>query len=127
MAVVDPNAATRELLDEVLRTEFGAYVTVLASTSELGPMLRESLYDLVVVEVSRERIADAEAIRALKTLHADTPFLVLTAWGTDVDTIEEKVGAERVIAKPFQLRDVIAAVGDLVGVDPDEGTLPAPD
>ena len=125
--VADPNAATRELLTDVFRTEFGAYVTTLASASELGPMLQESVYDLVVIEVSRDRIADAEAVRALKALHAETPFLVLTAWGTDVDAIEEKVGAERVIAKPFALHDVIASAADLAGIDHDDRPGLVPD
>lgn len=116
--VVDPNAATRDLLSDVFRTELGAYVTTLTSPSELGPMLYESVYDLVVVEVSRDRIADADAVHTLKTLHAETPFLVLTAWGTDVEAIEEKIGAERVIGKPFSLHEVIAAAADLAGVDP---------
>lgn len=114
IAVADPNASTRELLSEVFRSELRAYVTTLASASDLGPMLRESRYDLVVIEISRDRLADAEAIRALKEAHRATPFLLLTAWGTDVELIEERVGADRVIAKPFALQEVIAAAAGLL-------------
>jgi DNA-binding response OmpR family regulator len=118
VVIADPNEATRDLLDDVYRSEFGAYVTRLGSVSELETAMTESVPALVVIEIGRDRLAEVEIVADLKRRHPRVPFLVLTAWGLRIENIEGKTGADVVIAKPFELEDVIVSSSRLLGTTP---------
>lgn len=113
IVVADPNESTRELLCVVFREEMNAWVTLLQNASELGPALREAIPALVVVEVGLDRVADVAVIAEIRRLHPGIPVLVLTAWGVDSAMAAERSAADTVIAKPFDLDDLIERAKEL--------------
>ena len=113
--VADPIGSTRDLLAEVLHEDLDAHVTTLASAGDLETATHETKPDLIVVEVGRDRVAEVEALRALKAANPAIPMLVLTAWQVARgEAIETRVGAEKVIHKPFELDEFIRATRELL-------------
>jgi len=108
IVIADPVASTRELLAEVFRSEFDAYLTLLDGTGKLLETLHEALPHLVVVELHVP--TDLEAVRAVKSDRrvGGVPVLALTAWLTHLkcaDAIE--AGSNVCLEKPFDLNELI--------------------
>jgi two-component system response regulator AdeR len=111
--ICDDEPPLRELVRAILGDRFG-YVeasdgeTALAQTRELRP-------DLVILDVMLPRRNGLEVLteirRSPELVH--TPVVVVTAW-THAETSALAAGANRVLGKPFDPDDLIAAVEELL-------------
>ena len=107
--VVDDEPDIRELMETYLTGE--GYRT---STAENGEMLRRLLaqepVDLVILDLGLPGEDGLSLTRYLRE-HYDTPVIIVTGKGETVDRIIGlEVGADDYIAKPFDLRELLARV-----------------
>lgn len=118
VVIADTVEETRELLGEICRTEFGAYVTshreahrVLKSVSEFTP-------NLIIVEVNQPADLETVQLLAARRDQSPIPILALTAWGPNTPLSCERIlasGAHVCIEKPFGLDEVIGHAETLLG------------
>jgi DNA-binding response OmpR family regulator len=67
-------------------------------------------FDLIVLDVMLPRMNGLDVLKALRATH-NTPVLMLTARGEDVDRIVGlEVGADDYLAKPFNTRELVARI-----------------
>jgi len=105
--VVEDDDVVRQLLGEVLGE--AGYTTVLVPTGEaaLAELDRQS-FDAVLLDLNLPGIQGMDVLRVGPTLQTDTPFIVMTAFGS-VDTAVEamKQGAFDYVSKPFRTDELL--------------------
>jgi two-component system, OmpR family, copper resistance phosphate regulon response regulator CusR len=68
-------------------------------------------YDLFILDVIIPGISGIDLCKKLKTLHANTPVLMLTALGTTDDKLSGfDAGANDYLVKPFEFRELLARI-----------------
>jgi DNA-binding response OmpR family regulator len=110
---VDDDAGLRELLQEYLSAQ-GYQVATVADGSAMDAHLSEYPVDLVILDLmlpGEDGLALARKLRA----RGDTPIIMLSARGEDVDRIIGlEVGADDYLAKPFNPRELLARIRALL-------------
>ncbi|MDP3774823.1 MAG: sigma-54 dependent transcriptional regulator [Gemmatimonadales bacterium] len=105
--VVEDDAVVRRLLEKVLTDE--GYETVgAASGEEALTELGRHLFDAVLLDLNLPGIQGMDVLAVGPTLQTDTPFIVMTAFGS-VDTAVEamKNGAFDYVSKPFRTDELL--------------------
>jgi two-component system alkaline phosphatase synthesis response regulator PhoP len=91
----------------------GHAVEVVASGSEVVPLLRRAPADLVVLDLmlpGMDGLMVCQAIRADPALAA-TPVLMLTARGEETDRVRGlELGADDYVTKPFSPKELVARI-----------------
>ena len=107
--VVDDDAALCRLVSRFLGAE--GYSVQTVQTSRLGvERALSGSYDLVVLDVMLPEIDGFEVLRRIRT-KSNTPVLMLTARGDDLDRILGlEMGADDYLPKPFNTRELSARV-----------------
>ncbi len=114
--VVEDEDDIRELLRYNLFRE-GYQVTTAASGEEALQEARDSLPDLVLLDLMLPGLDGLEVCRALKEepLTRKLPIVMLTAKGEEADIVTGlELGADDYITKPFSLRVLLARVRAVV-------------
>jgi CheY-like chemotaxis protein len=118
--IADPLPAVRELLKDAFRDELGAFVAAVGSGEELLRQLDELLPSLVVVEVARGE----QGLDVLRRIGAhpngrDLPVLAVVP-GTGELSCESAraAGCRDCLEKPFDVGELLARAGTLLGVAP---------
>jgi len=116
----------REVLARYLEAD-GFQVETAADGSEALEVAAASSPDLVLLDLMMPRVDGLEVMRRLRE-HDDTPVVLLTAKGEEVDRIVGlELGADDYVTKPFSPREVVARVravlrrGDRGATDEDPG------
>ncbi len=108
--IIDDDTRLTEMLGEYLTPE-GLAITAVPNGS-LG--LREAQtneYELIVLDVMLPGLSGFEVLRQLRESGANTPVLMLTARGDDVDRIVGlEMGADDYLPKPFNPRELLARI-----------------
>jgi CheY-like chemotaxis protein len=110
VVIADTIDSTRELLRMIFQDEFEAWVSMVDGGPGLMVAAHEAVADLIVFEIGPHPPLDLEVIARLKADPATqgVPVLCLTAWGAGLtDEQLERAGCDHVIAKPFELENVI--------------------
>ena len=104
--VVEDDAVVLGLLVKIL-TEAGYQVTGVPSGEAALGELDKQLFDAVLLDLNLPGVQGMDILSVGPTLQTDTPFIVMTAFGS-VDTAVEamKRGAYHYVAKPFKLDEV---------------------
>ncbi len=105
--VVEDDTVVRGLLEKVLADE--GYDTVgAASGEEALTQLGKHLFDAVLLDLNLPGIQGMDVLAVGPTLQTDTPFIVMTAFGS-VDTAVEamKNGAFDYVGKPFRTDELL--------------------
>ncbi|HEU4616598.1 MAG TPA: response regulator transcription factor [Gammaproteobacteria bacterium] len=124
--IIDDDARLTEMLAEYMAPE-GLSLTAISNGS-IG--LREAQtneYDLIVLDVMLPGLSGFEVLRQLRESGSNTPILMLTARGDDVDRIVGlEMGADDYLPKPFNPRELLARIKAVLRrtTDPGEDDVP---
>src|SRR5437879_89515 len=109
LLVVDDDKELCALLDEYLRRE--GLDLEFAHNGRMGlERFRQGGIDLVVLDVMLPGIDGFEVLRSIRK-QGNTPVIMLTARGEDVDRIVGlELGADDYLPKPFNARELVARI-----------------
>ena len=108
--VVEDDPAVRDALE--LALGFEGYIVETARDGGVAlSMIRESEYDLVVLDVMMPYVDGIEACRRIRASGNSIPILMLTAKVAVGDRVEGlDAGADDYVAKPFALDELLARI-----------------
>jgi two-component system, NtrC family, response regulator AtoC len=104
--IADDDKVSRQLFAETLEKE-GYRVDRARSGDEVLSILRDELYELLIIDVRMPGMTGLEVTRILHEKHSPLPIIVMTAFGsieTAVEAIHE--GAFDFISKPMNLEEL---------------------
>jgi DNA-binding NtrC family response regulator len=104
--VVDDEEHMRKLFEKILTKE-GHEVRTAANGNEAIGMLEHETFDLMISDLKMPVLGGMDLLKEVKARHPDTPFIVITAYGTIGSAVEAmKAGAFDYLTKPFQKDDI---------------------
>lgn len=107
--VVDDEPAVRELLRDCLEME-GFAVAEASNGDEVDTRFTQSRIDLVTLDISLGGENGFDLVRRIRASR-NVPIVMITGKGDTIDrVIGLELGADDYIAKPFQLREVVARI-----------------
>ncbi|MDA7085689.1 response regulator [Pseudomonas sp. SA3-5] len=107
--VVDDDEGVRQLLEDYLGGQ-GYRVAGCADSVQMRESLQSQIPDLVLLDVGLPGEDGLSLARFLRE-HHDLPVIMISGAGSPVDrTIGLEVGADDYLAKPFDLRELLARV-----------------
>lgn len=107
--LIDDDTELSSLLNEYLKTE-GFEVTCCFDGKSGVKEALTNRFDAIVLDVMLPKMNGFEALKAIRQ-HSNTPILMLTARGDDVDRIVGlEIGADDYLAKPCNPRELIARI-----------------
>ncbi len=108
--VVDDDLRLRDLLERYL-SEQGFLVRGVANAAAMRRSLAEHAIDLIVLDLM---LPDADGLTLCRNLRAEgiqTPIIMLTAKGDDIDRIVGlEIGADDYLGKPCNPRELVARI-----------------
>ena len=105
--IIEDEENLQEALKYNLEREGYEVITASDGVRGLG-LARERLPDLVILDVMLPQLDGLEVCRLLRREH-DTPIIMLTAKGEEVDRVVGlELGADDYITKPFSMRELLA-------------------
>jgi two-component system response regulator CpxR len=109
LLLADDDTVLSELLSKYLRGVGLRVTQVFDGKAAVERALAES-YDLIVLDVMMPELDGFAALRAIRT-HTQTPILMLTARGDDIDRILGlEMGADDYVPKPCHPRELLARI-----------------
>lgn len=124
--VVDDDGEMRALLAEVLGDE-GYQVESVPNGAEALIRLRNESFAAIILDKNMPGLSGLDILPGLRTICPETPVVMITAFGdvaTYVDAIEK--GAFTYIFKPFQMEELLQALGRSVAPRRDPRSLLRP-
>jgi DNA-binding response OmpR family regulator len=107
--VVDDEAIVRDVLTRYLEKE-GFQVDAAADGEAALDLALRSRPDIVILDLMLPKLDGLEVFRRLRET-SDTPVLMLTAKGEEVDRVVGlELGADDYVAKPFSPREIVARI-----------------
>ena len=108
--IVDDDDQLRKSFHKLLTEE--GYRVVSAASGESGiDIFRQTVPDLVVLDVRLPGINGIETFRVMHAVEPKLPVIIMTAFGTTETAIEAtKMGAFDYILKPFEIPDMLAVI-----------------
>ena len=108
--VVDDEALIRWSLAELL-TDVGYAVTEAGDGASALAQVSEKLFDAIVLDFRLPDSNDLHLLARIRELQPNVPVVMMTAYGTpEVTSGALKLGAFRVVAKPFDVHDMVNLV-----------------
>ena len=115
--LLEDNQAYRELISDVL-TMAGFEVCAISDGRRVTDILRHRSIDLVITDVV---MPERDGLETMTELHYSHPRLPIIAMSGDVPLntelylrLAEKLGASRVLAKPFKMAELVAAAREAI-------------
>jgi len=111
--VIDDDDQTRDVVKEILEIE--GYDVIEAPDGEIGSRaFMENMPDLVILDIIMPNKGGLETIIKLRENHPDVKIFAMTGGGrvvkADFLSIAESIGAMRTFKKPFERKELVAAV-----------------
>src|SRR3978361_1762841 len=107
ISIGDDEAPAREMVGEYLKMH-GFAVTLCGDGTSLRPAIDISVPDLVVLDLNMPEEDGLSIIRDLKS-RTNVPVIMLTATASPIDRVVGlEIGADDYIAKPCELRELMA-------------------
>jgi len=116
--VLEDDAKLRELLCEAL--EAAGYEVADEADGDAGlKAFKRSPADLVIADIFMPDKDGLDVIRELKADFSEVKIIAISGGGRlDKDTylmVASKMGADRVMGKPFEMHDLVEAVREVLG------------
>lgn len=97
----------------------GALVQATAEGARGLQAFRDAAPDLVVTDIIMPDREGIEIILEMKARRPDTPILAISGGGriaaTEILDLARRLGADRVLAKPFQRDDIVRRAAEMLG------------
>jgi len=108
--IVEDEEKMREGLKDNLEFE-GYNVSMAVDGVEGWHLIRESKYDLILLDVMLPKMSGFEICKNSRNAGITTPIIMLTAKGEEIDKVLGlELGADDYITKPFSLRELLARI-----------------
>lgn len=108
--LVDDDQALSELLSEYLQAENFQCEAVYTGPDGLT-MASEKQYDLIILDIMLPGMNGIDVLKNLRKTNIETPILMLTAKGDDLDRILGlELGADDYVPKPCNPRELLARI-----------------
>jgi DNA-binding response OmpR family regulator len=126
IAVVDDEAAAREMVGDYLRLH-GFQVSLCDGGASLRKLIGEQVsFDLVVLDLNMPEEDGLSVMRHIKQHAGGLPVIMLTATASPIDRIVGlEIGADDYIAKPCELRELVARIRSVLRRSRAEAAAPA--
>jgi DNA-binding NtrC family response regulator len=112
--IVDDEPLIRWSLGETLEQSGHAVVEAGDAKSALGAVGAGEPFDVVLLDFRLPDSNDLNLLAGIRQLAPGTAVIMMTAFGTpEVVTGALKLGAYRVISKPFEIQEVARLVGEI--------------
>jgi nitrogen regulation protein NR(I) len=113
--IVDDDPQLRQSFEKLLYEE-GHQVRTAVSGEAALDLVRESLPELVIMDVRLPGMSGLETFRVLHEIEPRLPVIIMTAFGTTETAIEAtKLGAFDYVPKPFEIPDILALIDQALG------------
>lgn len=96
--------------------EFEGYKVTVTGDGKSGlEMIRQSEFDLVLLDIMLPELSGLDVCRKLRSEGNQTPIILLTAKGEEIDKVLGlELGADDYVTKPFSLRELLARIKALL-------------
>ena len=112
--LVDDDAEVSEVL-ELMLGQIGNEVTVVTQGQEAIDMFERDGYDLVITDLGMPDVSGWEVVKAVKQRSPETPVVIITGWGVQIDGEEiSGSGVDGIIPKPFSKKTVSDEIARLL-------------
>jgi PAS domain S-box-containing protein len=110
--IIDDEPAIRELLCDILQSR--GYKAVAVDDSFKGVELFEKeKFDIVFTDLSMPEMSGWEVADRLKSLNPEVVIVMVTGWGTQVDSRKLKAhSVDLLMAKPFEVKKLFEILND---------------
>ncbi len=121
--IVDDEEDLVIALRQALLLEFpDSQVDVALSGEEGLSQLARSAYDLLIADLRMPGFNGLELIKGVRYLEPQVPIILMTAYGSESLWNEvAQLGVRYCFDKPFDIRDMLLAICDLLGQGADSG------
>jgi len=114
LLVIDDEEVMRNALTDILK--IGNHRVRTAPDGMKGlELLRSERFDMVISDLSMPGISGIEVLKQVKKEKPGMPAILITGWGLEMDPEEmAAAGIDKVIRKPFQLKEVLNLVTESI-------------
>jgi CheY-like chemotaxis protein len=115
--LIDDEEQIRLTIGALLR--IAGYDVVAAADGQEGlDLFQRQTFDLVITDVVMPRMDGAETIAALRRLRPELKVIATYGGGrisgTNPVATAQRLGADRLVAKPFTVQEIIAAIAEVL-------------
>ncbi len=113
--VIEDEAGVRELLKDILME--GEHEVEIAPNGKKGiELFQKKKFDLVFTDLGMPGISGWQVAEEIKKLNGKTKVVLVTGWEVQLKDDElKKCGVDLVINKPFQMKQILGLVGEMMG------------
>jgi len=109
LLLADDDTVLAELLAEYLQGE--GFKVTLVHNGEDALAASKSLKDMIILDIMMPKMDGLEVLKAIRQHDTDTPVIMLTARGDDIDRILGlELGADDYMPKPCNPRELLARI-----------------
>jgi CheY-like chemotaxis protein len=112
--VVDDESTVREILAEILESQ-GHTVMIADGGRRALNLLSENEFDIIFTDLGMPEMNGWEVAKFVKLMHPHMPVIMTTGWGEEIDPARAALeGVDRVVAKPFQMTEILELVAQVL-------------
>ena len=112
--VIDDESTVRELLYDFL-SEAGFEVTVAEDGVKGLALYRKEPFDLVLTDIMMPVKNGLEVIKELRADYSEAKIIATAAGGEELLSQAMEAGADRTLDKPFELKETVALMEEMLG------------
>lgn len=114
LLIIDDDADLTNMLQDVFQRE-GMKVSTAGDGKQGLKVAGETSFDLILLDIMLPEMDGLQVLKRLRQSGIETPILMLTARGDDVDRVVGlELGADDYLPKPFYPRELVARVKALL-------------